>query len=43
MNWLMIALRKIYKPELWDELWKEYLKIHKQLKLSEVKVTYVWI
>jgi hypothetical protein len=43
MNWLMIALRKIYKPELWDELWEEYLKIHKQLKLSEVKVTYAWI
>jgi hypothetical protein len=43
MNWLMIALRKIYKPELWDELWKEYLKIHKQLRLSKVKVTYAWI
>lgn len=43
INWLMIALRKIYKPVLWDELWEQYLKIHRQLVLSRLKVFYAWI
>lgn len=43
MNWLMIAFRKIYKPALWDELWKKYLKIHKQLRFSKLRVSYAWI
>jgi len=28
INGMMIAFRKIYKPELWDELWTKYLEIH---------------
>ena len=43
INWLMIAFRKIYKPALWDELWTKYLKIHKQLKFSSLRVSYAWI
>jgi len=43
INWLMIAFRKIYKPALWDELWKKYLKIHKQLRFSKLRVCYAWI
>ena len=43
INWLMIAFRKIYKPALWDELWKKYLKIHKQFRFSKLRVSYAWI
>jgi hypothetical protein len=43
VNWLMIALRKIYKPKLWDKLWEQYLSIHQQLRLTKMKVTYAWI
>jgi len=43
INWLMIAFRKIYKPALWDELWRKYLKIHKQLRFSKLRVSYAWI
>lgn len=43
INWLMIAFRKIYKPALWDELWTKYLKIHKQLRFSRLRVSYAWI
>ncbi len=43
INWLMIAFRKIYKPALWDELWTKYLKIHKQLRVSSLRVSYAWI
>ncbi len=43
INWLMIALRKLYKPDLWVKLWVEYLRIHNQLELSKVKMSYAWI
>lgn len=43
INWMMIALRKIYKPHLWDELWTKYLNIHKQLQFSKLSVSYTWI
>ena len=43
MNWLAIAMRKIFVPSLWDELWKDYLRINKHLMLSKLKVEYVWI
>lgn len=43
INWLLIAFRKIYKPALWDELWTKYLKIHKQLRFSSLRVSYAWI
>jgi transposase-like protein len=42
INWLMIAFRKIYKPALWDELWRKYLEIHKQLRFSRLRVSYAW-
>ena len=42
LNWLMIAFRKIYKPALWDELWRKYLEIHKQLRFSRLRVSYAW-
>ncbi len=42
-NWLAIAMRKIFVPSLWDKLWRDYLRINKQLVLSRLKVHYVWI
>ena len=42
INWMMIAFRKIYKPELWDELWTKYLEIHKQLRFSRLRISYAW-
>lgn len=42
INWLMIAFRKIYKPALWDELWRQYLEIHKKLRFSKLRVSYAW-
>lgn len=42
-NWLLIALRKIYRPQLWDKMWEQYLAAHKCLKLIRIKVNYAWI
>ena len=42
-NWVAIAMRKIFIPNLWDKLWTDYLRINKQLTLFRLKVEYVWI
>lgn len=41
--WLMLAFRKIFKPDLWDQLWKQYLKINKKIELLTCKANYVWL
>ena len=43
VNWLRLALRKIFYPELWQELWSQYLRLGKMLKLIFLKVEYKWI
>jgi len=43
MNWLILAFRKIYKPQLWEKLWEQYIDIHKRLNLVNITVTYDWI
>jgi hypothetical protein len=43
LQWLRLALRKIFKPELWTELWKEYLKINKKMELIMCKGEYAWL
>jgi hypothetical protein len=41
--WLMLALNKIFKPELWTQLWNQYLHINRKMELTVCKGKYVWI
>ena len=43
LHWLMLALRKVFKPELWTQLWNQYLNINRKMKLTECKAKYAWI
>ncbi|MGB6866052.1 MAG: hypothetical protein WBE11_10210 [Candidatus Aminicenantaceae bacterium] len=43
LAWLMLAFRKIYKPELWDELWDQYLDINRKLELVLYHAEYTWL
>ena len=43
LAWLMLALRKIFKPELWTELWDQYLKINRKMDLILCHSEYAWI
>lgn len=43
LAWLMLAFRKVFKPELWDELWDQYLKINRKLELVLCHAEYVWL
>ena len=43
LHWLMLALRKIFKPEWWTQLWKQYLSINRKLELTRCEANYAWI
>jgi hypothetical protein len=43
INWLRLAFRKIFYPELWRKLWNQYLRLSKILKLISLKVEYRWV
>ena len=43
INWLRIAFRKIFQPELWLSLWKQYLRLHRRLHLVSLHLHYRWI
>lgn len=42
LNWLRISLQKIFKPQLWEELWDKYLKINPAFRLVSMEVAYQW-
>lgn len=43
LNWLRVSLQKIFKPQLWEELWGKYLKINPAFQLVSVEVAYQWL
>ena len=43
LNWLTIAMRKIFHPALWTSLWRQYLRLHRNLHLTALISEYRWI
>lgn len=43
LNWLMLALRKIFKPKLWAKFWSQYLKVNQKMKILTLTVSYEWL
>jgi hypothetical protein len=43
LNWLMLALPKIFKPKLWSKLWSQFLKINQKIELTSLKISYAWL
>ena len=43
MNWLTMAVRKIFEPANWNSLWRSYSLLHKGLGLRALQVSYRWI
>ena len=42
INWLRVSLQKIFKPQLWAELWDSYLKTNPAFQLTSMEVAYQW-
>lgn len=43
LNWLMLTLNKIFQPEMWQELWNQYLQITPDFQLIRLEAKYQWI
>jgi hypothetical protein len=43
LNWLRIAFRKIFQPDQWTALWKQYLRLHRRLRLVSLRSEYRWV
>lgn len=43
INWLRIAFRKIFQPDQWTALWRQYLCLHRRLRLVSLRLEYRWI
>lgn len=43
LNWLKVAMNKIFFPEMWSELWKKYLNLTPLPEINLINVSYSWI
>jgi len=43
LQWLMLALAKIFGLELWSQFWKQCMRINRKMDLIMCKAQYVWL
>jgi hypothetical protein len=43
LRWPMLSFRKIFKFQLWTQLWKQPLKINWKKELTMDKAEYTWL
>jgi len=43
LEWLVLAMAKVFRPELWDQLWKQYMRINRKISLVRCRAQYVWL
>jgi len=42
LNWLALAVRKIFDPSEWANLWRQYFQLNRGLHLQTLHVVYRW-
>jgi len=42
LKWLMVVIEKIFYPDNWNDLWKQYLQINQPLHLVNMRISYRW-
>lgn len=42
LNWLQVTLNKIFHPEMWQELWSQYLSLNPEFQLTSLRVNWRW-
>lgn len=42
LNWLQITMNKIFHPEMWKELWSQYMSLNPEFQLIDVRVSWRW-
>jgi hypothetical protein len=42
LNWLQITMNKIFHPEMWKELWSQYMSLNPEFQLTDIRVNWRW-
>ncbi|MEA1964117.1 MAG: hypothetical protein U9O41_03205 [Candidatus Aerophobetes bacterium] len=42
LNWLHVTMNKIFFPEMWKELWAQYMSLNPQFQLTHLRVSWKW-
>ena len=42
LNWLQVTMNKIFRPEMWKELWSQYMSLNPEFQLIDVRVSRRW-
>jgi hypothetical protein len=42
LNWLQVTMNKVFSPEMWKELWSQYMSISPEFQLTDIRVCWRW-
>lgn len=42
LNWLQVTLNKIFHPEMWKELWSQYMSLNPEFQLTYIQMSWRW-
>jgi len=42
LNWLQVAMNKIFYPEMWQQLWSQYMSLNPRFQLTYVQASWRW-
>ena len=42
LNWLQVTMNKVFSPEMWKELWSQYMSISPEFQLTDIRVSWRW-
>ena len=42
LNWLQVTMNKIFRPEMWKELWSQYMSLNPEFQLTGIRVSWRW-
>lgn len=42
LNWLQVTLNKSFHPEMWQQLWSQYLSLSPEFRLISLRVNWKW-
>jgi len=42
LNWLQVTMNKIFRPEMWKELWSQYMSLNPEFQLIDIRLSWRW-
>lgn len=42
LNWLQVTMNKIFRPQMWKELWSQYMSLNPEFQLTAIRASWRW-